>query len=547
MSQTWFGPLCVAVGTLLIVCAQLDVADDSALLPDGPGLTLDEGFNVEVGVFLVQSAGNYGISVVHPASLQEIFGDPGYNPDHPPLGRWLLGLAEHSGRVLLGARPGPPAYVLTYARFAPALAFALNVWLVGWYVSRWRGTQAGVLAALAFALMPRAFGHAHLASLETFMGLAYSAVLFVAADQWTPPALPTRRASLLIGLLLGLAFLTKIQAIFLPPMLLVWALWHWRLRALEPLCIVGTTAFLVFFLGWPWLWLDPLPHLQEYFARTTERQTLYCFYLGERYADRAVPWHYAPVMFALTMPLATLCLGLFGCRDSLAIESPYRQSSRWQLLTMGWLGPLLFFMLPGIAVYDGIRLFLVSLPLFAVFVGCGSNQLLELLKFRLPSAGAGILLTGLLAVPVVQMVLLSPCWLSYYTEASGGLPGARRLGCELNYWGDAVTPELLRATCDALPENATLDVAPVLHPSQLDFFMRNQTNLRMRPDITLRGYDPSQQIDVRYVLVLRRLADPWKSLTPPPAGTRVLASTVREGTAIAELLELPRVDVQPPR
>lgn len=540
MQRPWSGPLAVAAITFLVLIAQLDVADDSSLLPDGPGLTLDEGFNVEVGVYLVQGTLSYGVSIIHPESLRELFSDPDYNPDHPPLGRWLLGWSEYLGRSVFGERPGPPMYVLTYARFAPALAFAVNVFLVGWYTAKWRTVRAGRLAALALALMPRAFGHAHLASLETFMGLAYSAVLLVAADWWTPASPPRRTSVLLIGVLLGLAFLTKIQAIFLPPILLVWMVWNWRAKAVSYSVLLGLVAFAVFFLGWPWLWLDPVDHVREYFARTTERQTLYCQYFGVRYADRDVPWPYPPVMFLISMPLGTLLLGLTGFLIPRldGQQTSLWTSPRWQLLGMGWIGPVVSFMLPGIALYDGIRLFLVSLPLFAVFVGCGADLFVDWLSKRLAPRMATCTAAGAICVPLLQIWLLSPCWLSYYSEGIGGLAGARQLGCELNYWGDALTPELIREVCQHLPEGTTLDVAPVLHPSQLSFFMRHQTQLRLRPDIQLRGYDPSLHSDIRYVLVLRRLADPWDSLSPPPAGSKVLASTVREGVTLAELLEL---------
>ncbi|MCA9081195.1 MAG: hypothetical protein KDA58_11600, partial [Planctomycetaceae bacterium] len=74
MSRNWTGPAIIAALALVAVLATLDCADDSALLGPGPGLTLDEGFNVEVGVYLMQSFAEYGFGALHPASLLEIFG-----------------------------------------------------------------------------------------------------------------------------------------------------------------------------------------------------------------------------------------------------------------------------------------------------------------------------------------------------------------------------------------------------------------------------------------------------------------------------------------
>ena len=539
MDRPWIGPLIVALVALVAVLATLDAADDSALLGPGPGLTLDEGFNVEVGVYLVQSVKQYGVAAVHPSSLMEIFGQPVCNPDHPPLGRMFLGLAEAAGRATLGERPGAPMYVLTYARIAPALAFAVTALLVGWMTARWHGSLAGTAAATALVLMPRAFGHAHLASLETFMGLVFCSVLLVLADRWKADQSPGWKQSLLPGVLLGLAFLTKIQAIFLPPMIVVWALWNWRGRAIFPLIVMMCVAGGVFFIGWPWLWIDPLAHLREYFARTTERQVLYCQYFGQRFADRDVPWHYSPVMFLLTLPLGLTILGAVGIPAlARAHGSTIWNNPRWQLVTMGWLGPICFFALPGIALYDGIRLFLVSLPLFAVVCGYGAAALDRRLREQC-SASVTRGITGLcLAAALPQMILLSPCWLSYYSESAGGLFGAAACGQEENYWGDAVNSALLAEGLRQIPEGATLDVAPVLHPLQLTF-MQHQTGLRLRPDVRLRAYDDRLNSDIRYVLTFARVADSWASLNPPPPDTHVLSQTVREGVVLARILELP--------
>lgn len=535
--------IALAIAVFAAVALQTDLAEDHPLLLDGPGLTLDEGFNVEVGVYLVQSIGAAGLSILHPATLLEIFSHPDYNADHPPWGRLLLGLSEQLGRSLLGPRVGPPSYVLTYARFAPAAAFALTVWLVGWMGTRLGGRTAGLYAACALACMPRAFGHAHLASLETFMSLTFAAVLFVVAANWSGRSTLSWRDGLWPGMLLGLAFLTKMQAIFLPPILIVWGLWNWRVRAASALACLLITAGLVFLLGWPWLWTDPLQHAREYFARTTERQVIYCQYLGIRYADREVPWHYAPVMFCLTMPLATLVLGLWGHFASNG-AAEQREVSLWtdparQLIACGWCGPIVFFMLPGITVYDGIRLFLVSLPCFAVFVGLGAMQLQEWLDQRFSQRWITGLPALLLAIPLLAIWQLNPCWLSYYSEGIGGLPGAQRLGMDINYWGDAVTAEMLRKATSELPPDATLDVAPVLHPSTLSFFMPQQTVLRTRPDLRLRGYDPSLHPDIRYVLYFRRLADPWPELDQPDPARKSLLTVRRQGVVLAELLELP--------
>src|SRR5690606_16822622 len=91
-----------------------------------------------------------------------------------------------------------------------------------------------------------------------------------------------------------------------------WAFWHWRGKAILPLFVWGVVGLLVFFLGWPWLWFDPLDHTLQYFRSSTDRATLYVWYFGERFADTQTPWHYPLVMFLVTMPAGLLFCGLCG-------------------------------------------------------------------------------------------------------------------------------------------------------------------------------------------------------------------------------------------
>lgn len=63
-------------------------------LPVGPGLTLDESFNIDQGVYLVDAFAHHGPLLFTPGVAREVFGTPRYLPDHPPLGRFILG-ASH--------------------------------------------------------------------------------------------------------------------------------------------------------------------------------------------------------------------------------------------------------------------------------------------------------------------------------------------------------------------------------------------------------------------------------------------------------------------
>lgn len=507
----FLGPFAVALAALLAVVLTLDAAGDYPKLLEGPGVTLDESFNVQMGVYQWKALRDYNLALLHPDSVREVFGSNNYNPDHPPLGRIWLGFWHDLVEWLFPPSDHPTdqfglRFVTDCARVGSATAFALTVLLIGVTATKWYGRTAGIVAAVSLVLMPRVFAHAHLASLETFLNLTYSAtVLAVAhswrvgknvrsatADWWTPA---------LTGVLFGFALLSKMQAILIPPVVGVWVLWHWRVRAIKPLLIFGLVGLFVFFVGWPWLWLDSMKNFREYFARTTSRAVLNCYYLGQVWADKDVPWHYPFVMFAVTVPIGLHLLGVIGSvgqvtrsvSEGIAATAPRLRfglpEPREQLLLAATLFPLVLFALPGVAVYDGERLFLISYPMWAVLIGRGTEvamshlrQKAELGQWRFAASGRvrGVILVSCLLSQSLGVIAMHPCQLSYYNLLVGGSRGADWCGFERTYWGDSVTRRFLRQVAASVSEGDTIVVSPVLHQFQLDELLMQSPILRSR-------------------------------------------------------------------
>ncbi len=506
---TWrifIGPLIVALIVFASVGLTIDAAGDYPRLMEGPGVTLDESFNVQMGVYQWNAIREYHVALLHPDSVREVFGpESKYNPDHPPLGRVWLGIWHDLMKWLFPPADHPSLFVTDCARFGSASAFALTVFLVGAFATKWYGQLAGVIAAMSLVLMPRVFSHAHLASLETFLNATYSLTILSVAHFWSKHCCATNSdvanqftttqrskvfsprvpfsIAVLTGVLFGLVLLSKIQAILIPPVVGAWALWHWRHRAVWPLLIFGVTGSFVFLIGWPWLWLDPLHNLREYFARTTSRAELHCFYLGQVWSDKEVPWHYPFVMFAVTIPVGLHLLGVLG----LFGHAPTWRKPREQLILAATFFPLVLFALPGIAVYDGERLFLVSYPLWAVFVGRGADSTWNWFEQkthagRFPALAnrsiRGTAAVLFIAAQGIGLVMTHPCQLSYYNLLVGGLNGADRLGFERTYWGDSLTRTLLTEVAATVPEGSTIAVSPVLHQFQLDELLMQSPILR---------------------------------------------------------------------
>ena len=422
----------------------------------GPGITVDEPLDVRPGRTYLATLQARGWGFFDRAVIDTVFRD---NAEHPPLGRWLLGLASKLGQpfeILLRGGPDPVGIYVVAGRVAPALAFGVLVGAVTLAAGRAGGRPSGLVAGLALVLMPRVFAHAHLAALDTFITLFWTLALL--SFLWASRQTRFVPAMILAGLIWGLALLTKIHAWFVPPLVLLWAITQLPIRRLIPAYLIWLAAgFAVFFLGWPWLWADPWGRLTTYLGTGVERTSIRVLYFGTTYADRDVPWHYPWVYFLTTIPVGILALAIWGM-----VRGWSKPSCRaW---TRFWVGSVVIFLVlfsTRVAIYDGERLFLVVFPAVAILAGQGFGFVWD----RSRRVGRGIVVAFVLA-QATGVIWMHPFGLSYYNLFVGGLPGAERLGLELTYWGDSVDGVLLDRLADAAGPEQTAALAPTLAPDQ---------------------------------------------------------------------------------
>src|ERR1700694_1662784 len=143
----------------------------------------------------------------------------------------------HAFNLLIGA-----AFLILFYRFLE---------------SEW-GALAATIATLLLFLSPRVAADA-MANVKDFAEMVFfstAAILFYFAVE-------RRRVPLLLfsGVIWGFALGTKANALFLPPILLLYLLWRrpqWSKRTLA-LAVVGWGAIgaAVFFASWPYLWQAP--------------------------------------------------------------------------------------------------------------------------------------------------------------------------------------------------------------------------------------------------------------------------------------------------
>lgn len=437
-------PALIAAGAVMIVCSTINHY----------GLTYDEGWYIsrsmrarswarelvtrprfalsENGIRKYWAAevrlGDKVLTEQQPGAVKLVCGWFGY-----PLGR-LFGasLPERAGTALFYG-----------ACLAAVYVFVGSVW----------GNAAGAFASATLLLMPRVFAHAHLCALDVpvMSMMAISAALMFAAVQ---------RKSLTLGALSGLAWGValgcKINAIFLPVIIMLWILSLHRefaLRAALCMLIGGPLGFVG---TWPWLWYDTVTRTADYLAFHLKHYPVAVSYFGV--VSTQQPWHYPLVMAAITTPPVTLALGLIGIAATLRTlwrqgkSNPLlrgaasTQQSHALLLLLGALFTIGPNCLPSAPKYTGERLFLPFFPFLSATAAVGFGLLGSWLSSRL-SEGAKtvsarrrlkVLLTLLLLLPALRAVAgTHPFQLSYYNILIGGLQGAAARGMEATYWGDS--------------------------------------------------------------------------------------------------------------
>lgn len=477
----------IALALALLTCALL-----TATAPQ-IGLTWDEPAYIaasEVYVAWLERLWNAPAYALSPQGIRTYWD---INHEHPPLDKVWSGVVWSAARQFTDD--------LTAHRLGNILVVGALVALLYLSVARSYGPGAGLAAAATLLALPRFFFHAHLAALDV---PAAAGVFAVTALFWHTRARPGFGWDPLLGVCWGAALATKINALFVLPTLLVWALLlrpaHPRVsrrRLVGRLAVAGAIGLPLFVALWPWLYHDTWERLDGYVRFiTVDHWEIGQWYLGTW--SMPPPWHFAFVMLLAATPLATLLLagaglaaGLYdalrGRRTSEQATPGAREGGGPALLwALSALVPLLALAVGQTKVYDNERLFMPVLPFLAALAGVGLARLLRMAWGAL-GRGAALLIRPFvvaalaLAAFVPQLAtgaVLYPHLLSYYSEAVGGLPGAVRLGLETTYWCETYAAALPHINARARP-GAVVWAEPWSH----DVLLYYQLQGRLRPDV----------------------------------------------------------------
>jgi 4-amino-4-deoxy-L-arabinose transferase-like glycosyltransferase len=398
------------------------------------------------------------------------------NHEHPPLMKLLFALghlAERQWHVFGSDSLG--------FRFGGMLSAGLLVWLIYIFGTRLYGRGAGLFAALAYALLPRPFYHAHLDAFDVPITCASTAVLYAYYCSLTQPS-----AALATGVLFGLALLTKHNSWLLPILLglhfaLCAGLELYARRAGSParfnlvpfgLCALALGP-LLFWAGWPWLWHDTAARLHAYAAFHLHHEYYNMEYFGVNYFWPPFPSSYAWVMTLFSVPLTTLALGVTGAARGLwaclRAALPPRAARAYDpcltevLLAGALLAPLCLISLPSTPIFGGTKHWFPAYPVLALFAGRAFVEACRLLPARPPQLALA-LGAWLLAPAAVETAHSHPFGLSHYTPIAGGVPGAAEQGMNRQFWG-FTTRSLVPWLKQALPNGGSLYVCDTIYGS----------------------------------------------------------------------------------
>lgn len=490
---------------------------------DGPGITVDEPLDVRPGRDYFQIAADTGGRFFSPAVVQRTYLN---NKEHPPLGRWLLGAASRAFEPFEVQLRGvdPVGLYVRSARVAPAVCFGVLVWLAAATAGRMAGNAAAIGAGLALVAMPRVFGHAHLAALDTFVALFWTASL-IAVDRALSSPRPMR-GMLAAGVVWGLALLIKIHAWLLPPVVLVYCFVRSGfLRGAASFVCWMVVGLAVYFLGWPWLWYDTVGRLGAYLGTVSRAPTL-VQYFGSVYQDVIVPWHYPWFYFFVTVPIGLHFAGAIG------VYVWIKTCQRVPFIGLALASILLWLLVfsTRVPVYDGERLFLPVFALWSIVVGCGCAKMWQVCAGKLGRRAAVI---GVFALQFIGVVQLAPFWLSYYNAAVGGLPGADRLGLELTYWGDTIDGTLLNSLVASAERDDTCALSPSLAPGQ---GLVSTTRAMLERGLILR--DQEAVGNAKWLVAYRRSAY-WPPAVRAIVSGKAVATRSRQGVWLSGVWRVP--------
>ena len=387
-----------------------------------------------------------------------------YNKEHPALMKTLFALSHELFHVKLGWLSVSDAMRLPALVLSAALASL--TYLFGRQLF---GRVAGLIGVGALLLQPHVFFHMHMACFDAPMVTMWFAVVYA---YWR--GLESRGWAVATGALWGLALATKLNAFFLPPLLVVhWAIARGKGTSIQrdgavsvrlpevPWFLVWMAILgpLIFFLHWPRIWFDTFERVRWYIAFHLQHVHYFVYYFGQNLQHPPFPRALPYTLTLVTVPATILSASALGSWAYLterarwtarwrdedeetqtdASPSTPRRATGW-LILFNALFPLALISSPETPIFGGTKHWMPAMPFLAMLAGFGVVWAARRVAEHVTSAPARVALHATLAAAVlvpagVELANNHPFGISYYNELVGSHRGAADARAMRQFWG----------------------------------------------------------------------------------------------------------------
>jgi len=231
----------------------------------------------------------------------------------------------------------------------------------------------------------------------------------------------TNPALWISAVLLGATVCVRQQGIFAGALVTLYLVHKARARAGFPLVVFWTTAAIVTFATWPYLWPAPVERFIGSFAWAVNFPSYETFFEGQWITAETRPWYYLPKLVGLQLTEPAVFLVLIGA--GVAIMRLRKNSQDWflYLLLALWIGvPAFGVMVLDMTVYGNIRHLLFTLPALLAFSAMTFDWLLaSSRRVWVPWA-----VFALAVIPgIMSSIYLHPYEYVYLNSLTGGVSG----------------------------------------------------------------------------------------------------------------------------
>lgn len=356
---------------------------------------------------------------------------------HPPLNGILASFTNlifYQNMGILGDVESHHLFNILIASFLIFIVVLFSFEVLGFFPA--------LISGLALVLYPLFFGESRFNVKDpaeaAFFGLTIYA-FWKAVNDWS------WRWVIITAVAFGLGFSTKFNILFLPFILIPWAVFkifyldkgktYFNRGVILALLISPVIILFIFIGSWPYLWANPLGNFLEIFAYYKQIGTGFNYQTIQYYLPFG--FNSYPILWIVyTTPPYILFLSFIG---SLAAILNFKKKDGAFILWLLWLlMPIIRVTLPSSSIYGGVRQIMEYIPAMALLSGLGAFLIRKYLIKKFPKVNKNLLviifLVGFFQISLV-LIKLHPNENVYFNSFAGGLAGAKEKN--IPSWGNS--------------------------------------------------------------------------------------------------------------